>query len=92
MSATTMPNRLKLDGRKVDTLIGIGMQKFGDAGIYISPSKMSKLVKDSLRRRGFDGTRWVIDEYFKAAALLHWESYAKALGGTAIYSDPARTP
>jgi hypothetical protein len=75
----TSTTRLKLDGRRVDHLIEYGMRQFDEADIYVSPSKMSKLVREAVRAYGFDAAAWVIDQYFEAVEALTWESYARAL-------------
>lgn len=71
--------RLKLDGRQVDNLISYGMRLFDDAEIYVSPSKMSKLVREAARKYGVREAALVIDQYFASAELLTWESYTRAL-------------
>jgi hypothetical protein len=76
--------RVQLEARQIDTLIDYGMGKFSDAGIYISPSKMSKLVKDALRSHGYALARLIIEQYFENATLLEWESYSRALRGAHV--------
>jgi len=73
--------RVKLDPKKIDSLIVYGMRMFDDAGIHVSPSKMSKLVRQSAARWGYALTELVVREYFQSAELLQWESYRRALIG-----------
>ena len=86
MTTPKAPSRLKLDGQRIDELISYGMRSFDEAGLYVSPSKMSKLIREAARRDGFAWARYAVDSYFEARALISWESYARALGGKAIYS------
>lgn len=72
-------SRVKLDARKVDHLIRYGMEQFNSAGIYVSPSKMSKVVRDAARKFGFALAERIVQEYFEAAERLQWESYLRAL-------------
>lgn len=76
--------RVQLEARQTDTLINYGMGKFTDAGIYISPSKMSKLVKEALRAHGYALAKLIIEQYFENATLLEWESYSRALRGAHV--------
>ena len=75
-------SRVQLEARQIDTLINHGMSKFDEAGIYVSPSKMAKLVKEALRKHGYALARLIVEQYFENATLLEWESYARALRGT----------
>lgn len=86
MTGIPQRGRLKLDGRKIDELISYGMRRFADAEIYVSPSKMSKLVRGSAQRHGYAWAKHTVDSYFEFRELISWESYALALGGKAIYS------
>lgn len=76
--------RVQLEARQIDTLIDYGMSKFDEAGIYISPSKMSKLVKEALRCHGYALARMIVEQYFENATLLEWESYRRALRGAHV--------
>jgi hypothetical protein len=77
-------SRVQLEARQIDTLITYGMSKFNDAGIYISPSKMSKLVREAIREHGYALSQMIIDQYFENATLLEWESYSRALRGAHV--------
>lgn len=76
--------RQQLQGRQVETLFRYGMARFNDAGIHISPSKMSKLVRQAIRDHGYALARMIVDHYFENATLLEWESYARALRGAHV--------
>ncbi|MDZ8162348.1 hypothetical protein [Microbacterium aquimaris] len=60
------------------------MGKFDAAGIHVSPSKMSKLVREAARKYGFAVAALIVDNYFDNAELLQWESYARALRGGSV--------
>lgn len=70
---------MKLDGRKVDNLITLGMSMFDAAGIHIAPSKMYKLVRESIGTFGYIRAERIVREYFETAENLQWESYRRAL-------------
>lgn len=81
MSAAIAKTPVKLDGHRIDKLIQYGMRMFDDAGLYVSPSKMSKLVRHASSKWGYAWTERIIAQYFEAVELLEWESYQRALGG-----------
>ena len=45
---------------------------------------MSKLVKDALRRHGYNLAQMIVEQYFENATLLEWESYSRALRGVHV--------
>ena len=80
-AAFATSTRVKLNARKIDSLISLGMSRFEDAGIHVSPSKMSKLVRESARKFGYELAERIVLGYFESAELLQWESYKRALAG-----------
>lgn len=84
-------NRVKLDARKVDSLIVFGMSKFATADIYVAPATMSKLVRDSIRKFGYVLAERIVIEYFDAAERLHWESYRRAQSERNQFHRPGAT-
>ncbi|MFE6255849.1 hypothetical protein [Agromyces sp. NPDC057865] len=83
-------NRLQLDGRRIENLVRQGIEKFHAAGIYISPSKMSKLVRDAARKHGYAWAKVEIDRYFEHTEKVELASYVRALGGASNFTRVGR--
>lgn len=81
MRPTHALSRVKLDARKIDHLINLGMRIFNNAGLYVPLSKMSKLTRDAARKWGYGVAERIIHEYFDSRQLADWESYKRALHG-----------
>lgn len=77
--STNTPSQL--DGPRIDKLINQGMALFAEAGIYVSAPRMSKMVRQTVKRFGYGAVEWVIREYLRSAQGAEWESYFRALNG-----------
>lgn len=64
---------------RVDELLRFGMELFNRADMYVSPSKLSKLVRPVLRDRGYDRAKAEIVAYFDRRVGHEIASYERAL-------------
>ena len=71
----------KLDGKQVDKYLTLGMRLWEEAGLHMTPGRMSTMVKQAARRYGLGAVEWILREYLNAAELQSWESYLRAMQG-----------
>ncbi|KJL46237.1 hypothetical protein RS84_02864 [Microbacterium hydrocarbonoxydans] len=71
---------------RVDELLRFGMEMFNRADMYVSPSKLSKLVRPVLRDAGYERARAEIVAYFDRCAEREIASYERALLTSSIHN------
>lgn len=69
---------------RIDELLKFGMEIFNQADLYVSPSKISKLVRPVLREAGYDRAKAEIITYFERRTDHDLASYDRALRTSSI--------
>ncbi|MFL0411068.1 hypothetical protein ACH0AH_07815 [Microbacterium paludicola] len=84
MKTYSTSTRLQARGREVDHLVRFGMQLAAAADVYISPSKLTKFVKDVVAHYGGDQAETKVRALVQSQQNKQIASYERALRTSSV--------